>query len=150
MRFYPPLLLQRIWVKGFEKGFRGVSVKIAKSLLNKNYNRSIFGGTLFAAADPFYPVLFHQLFSHRGYKVIAWSKSSQIQYLKPGLTNLSFNISLTDADIAEAEHILNTEGKYIKTYTIDIYDESGEVCVSVVNEVYVRNLNYIENAGDNE
>jgi acyl-coenzyme A thioesterase PaaI-like protein len=59
MRFYPPLLLQRIWVIGFDKGFKGVSVKISKSLLNRNYNGSIFGGTIFAAADPFYPVLFN-------------------------------------------------------------------------------------------
>src|ERR1700733_11625351 len=101
VRFYPPLLLQRIWVVGFEKEFRGVRVKIGKSLLNKNYNNSIFGGTIFAAADPFYPVLFHQLFSHKGYKVIAWSKSSQIQYLKPGMTNLYFYIHLSEAEIEE-------------------------------------------------
>jgi len=150
MRFYPPLLLQRIWVIKFEKGFRGVQVKIAKSLLNKNYNNSIFGGTIFAAADPFYPVLFHQLLSHKGYKVIAWSKSSQIQYLKPGNTNLFFNIQLTDADIAEAEEMLNTIGKYIKVHPIDIYDKHGEICASVMNEVYVRNLNYTEHEVGNE
>jgi len=150
MRFYPPLLLQRIWVIKFEKDFRGAQVKIAKSLLNKNYNNSIFGGTIFAAADPFYPVLFHQLFSHKGYKVIAWSKSSQIQYLKPGNTNLYFNIHLTDADITEAEEMLNTVGKYIKVHPIDIYDKQGEVCALVMNEVYVRNLNHTEHAVDNE
>ena len=47
------LLVQRIWVQGFDKGFKGVSVKVSKSILNKNFNNSIFGGTIFAAADPF-------------------------------------------------------------------------------------------------
>ncbi len=150
MRCYPPLLLQRIWVVKFDKNFRGVQVKIAKSFLNKNHNKSIFGGTIFAAADPFYPVLFHQFFSHKGYKVIAWSKSSEIQYLKPALTNLHFKISLTEAEIEQAELILNTEGKYIKTHPIDIFDESGELCVSVTNEVYVRNLDHREHASNNE
>ena len=74
---------QRIWVVNFSKGFTGVKVKINNSWLNRNYNRSIFGGTLFAAADPFYPVLFHQLFTKKGYKVMAWSKSAEIQFLKP-------------------------------------------------------------------
>jgi len=150
MRLYPPLLLQRIWVINVEKGFRGVQVKIAKSLVNKNYNNSIFGGTISAAADPFYPVLFHQLFTAKGYKVIAWSKSCEIQYLKPGLSNLYFNIRLTDEDIVEAENLLNTVGKYVKVHLVDIYDKKGEICASIKNEVYMRNLNYIEHAVDNE
>jgi len=150
LRFYPPLLLQRIWTVSFKKDFRGVKVKIFKSLLNSNYNRSIFGGTVFAAADPFYPVLFHQVFSHKGYKVIAWSKSSEIQYLKPGMSNLSFEINIPETEIIEAEETLNTVGKYVKAHTIDIYDESGEVCVTVKNEIYLRNLSFIENALDNE
>ena len=144
MRFYPPLFFQRIWVVNFDKAFTGVQVKINKSFLNKNYNNSIFGGTIFSAADPFYPLLFHQLFSHKGYKIIAWSKSSEIQFLKPGLTSLHFKIKITDEEIAEAEHVLNTGGKYIKAHPIDIYNKAGEVCVTLMNEVYIRNLNYIE------
>ena len=100
MCFYPPLLFQRIWTIGFEKGFKGVHVKINRSLLNINHNRSIFGGTIFSAADPFLPVLFHQLLSHKGYKIIAWSKSSAIRYRKPAMTDLDFKITLSDDDIA--------------------------------------------------
>lgn len=144
MRFYPPLFFQRIWVIKFEKGFTGVHVKINKSLFTLNYNYAIFGGTIFTAADPFYPLLFHQLFSHKGYKVIAWSKSSAIQFLKPGLTNLYFKISLSEEDIAEAEHVLNTGGRYTKAHPIDIYNKNGEVCVTLMNEIYIRNLDYIE------
>ena len=150
LRIYPPLLLQRIWTVNFHKDFSGVKVKIFKSLLNRNYNRTIFGGTVFAAADPFYPVLFHQIFSHKGYKVIAWSKSSEIQYLKPGMSNLYFEINIPEAEIAEAEEVLNTVGKYAKVHSIAIYDDTGEVCAALKNEVYLRNLNFIDNAVDNE
>ncbi|MFC0517935.1 DUF4442 domain-containing protein [Mucilaginibacter angelicae] len=144
MRFYPPLLFQRIWVVKFSKGYRGVEVRIRKSFLNKNYNNTIFGGTIFSAADPFYPLLFHQIFSHKGYKLMVWSKSATIRYTKPAAVNLSFSIELTDSDIAQAEHILNTEGKFIRSFPIDIYNKDGEICVSLMNEVYVRNLNFIE------
>ncbi len=145
MRLYPPLLFQRIWVINFDKGFYGVQVIINKSIFNRNYNNSIFGGTIFSAADPFYPVLFHRIFTNKGYKVIAWSKSSEIQFIKPGLTKLRFSISLSDEDIAEAEHVLNTGGKYIKAHPVDIYNTNGEVCVTLMIEVYMRNLNFIEN-----
>ncbi len=62
LRFYPPLLFQRIWVIRFEKDFKGVSVKINKSLINNNYNNSIFGGTIFAAADPIFTPYFSTRF----------------------------------------------------------------------------------------
>ena len=144
MRLYPPLLFQRIWVIKFEKGFRGVYVKINKILFNTNFNNSIFGGTIFSAADPFYPILFHQLLTSKGYDMITWSKSSEIQYYKPGRTDLYFKISISDDEIAGCEHILNSVGKYVKSYYIDIYDKKGEVCVSLMNEVYVRNLKYTD------
>lgn len=144
MRLYPPLFLQRIWVVNIDKGFKGVDVKIKKSFLNKNYNNSIFGGTIFSAADPFYPVLFHQLLSRKGYKLKVWSKSSSIHYLKPGSSDLYFKISLTDDEIDNAELILNTTGKYMAHHPIDIYNKDGEICVSVMNEVYLRNLNFTD------
>ena len=73
MRLYPPLLFQRIWVRGFDKGFKGVRVRVIKSIFNKNYNGSIFGGTIFAAADPFYPVLFDRVLNNGDRKLKIWS-----------------------------------------------------------------------------
>ena len=145
MRLYPPLFFQRIWVQKFHPGFTGVDVKINKSFFNKNYNDSIFGGTIFAGADPFYALLFDQVMQRRGFKVRVWLKSAQIQYLKPGKTNLYFKINITEQDIAEAEETLNTVGKFVKSFPIEMYNKEGELCVSLVNEVYVRNLHPGEN-----
>jgi hypothetical protein len=146
MRLYPPLLFQRIWVRGFNKGFKGVRVKIIKSIFNKNYNGSIFGGTIFAAADPFYPVLFDRVLNTGGRKLKIWSKSSKINFLKPALSSLSFQIILSDADIELAIHTLNTTGKYESSFPIDIYNNNNEVCVSLMNEVYIRDLNFTQTA----
>src|ERR1700753_363920 len=131
LRFYPPLLFQRIWVIGFNKGFRGVRVKVNKSLINNNYNNSIFGGTIFASADPFYPLLFHQILTHKGYKIRVWLKSASIDYIKPGRTDLFFNIDISETDIQKIEHILNTTGKLVKAYPIEMYNKAGELCVTV-------------------
>jgi hypothetical protein len=142
MRFYPPLLFQRIWVVDFNKGFRGVTVKVFKSIFNKNYNGSIFGGTIFAAADPFYPVLYDRVLNTAGKKLKIWSKSSKIDFLKPALSDLSFSIILTDADIDLAIQTLNIYGKYEHDFLIEMYDENNEVCASLINEVYIRDLNF--------
>ena len=143
MRVYPPLLLQRIWVKSFDKGFRGVKVKINKSLFNKNYNGSIFGGTIFAAADPFYPVLFNQVLNPKGeLRLKIWSKSAKIDFLRPALTDMFFEIKLTDGDIGHAVETLVAAGKYERAFPVDIYNKDGEVCVSMMNEVYIRDLSF--------
>jgi len=150
MRIYPPLFFQRIWTIGFEKDFRGVEVRINKSIWNRNYNNSIFGGTIFSASDAFYPVLFFKIFTQKGYNIRAWSKSSEIKYLKPSYFNLYFKIHIDEEEIIEAEEILNTVGKYTKMHPIEIYDKNGLNVASVMIEVYMRNLNFFENAGNNE
>ncbi|MDQ1138841.1 DUF4442 domain-containing protein [Pedobacter agri] len=140
MRFYPPLFFQRIWVKKFEDDFRSCTVKLSKSFLNKNYNGSIFGGTIYAATDPFYALLFDQLMQRRGFKVRVWLKSASIQYLKPGRSSLYFTIRVTDEMIAEAEDALKTVGKFVKAFPMEITDKNGVLCATVMNEVYIRNL----------
>lgn len=138
MCLYPPLLFQRIWIKKFHLGFLGVDVKISNSFLNRNYNGSIFGGSIYAATDPFYAILFDQLMQRRGFKVRVWLKSASIQYLKPGLTNLYFTIKITDEMIAEAERALTEKGKFVKSYPMELFDKEGELCATVMNEIYLR------------
>ncbi|MCJ0743345.1 DUF4442 domain-containing protein [Pedobacter montanisoli] len=139
LSLYPPLLFQRIWVRRFHKGFRGVDVKISNSFLNRNYNGSIFGGTIYAATDPFYAILFDQLMQRKGYKCRVWLKSASIQYIKPGMSALYFTIVITDEMIAEAEKALTETGKFVKAYPMELYNKQGELCARVMNEVYLRN-----------
>ncbi|HET8830334.1 MAG TPA: DUF4442 domain-containing protein [Pelobium sp.] len=140
LRFYPPLFFQRIWVVKFAKDFKCVEVKINKSFININYNKTLFGGTIFSASDPFYAILFDQILRKKGFKTRVWLKSAHIQYLKPGNTDLRFKISISDFDIAEAEQQLKTDGKFIKTFPIEMYNKEGVLCALVQNEVYIRNL----------
>jgi hypothetical protein len=144
MCLYPPLFFQRIWIKRFHPGFRGVDVKINKSLFNNNYNGSIYGGTIYAATDPFYALLFDQLLQRKGFKTRVWLKSASIQYLKPGRSNLYFTVLISDEMLEEAIEALTETGKFVKAYPMEITDQSGQLCATVSNEVYVRNLHYGE------
>jgi hypothetical protein len=145
LRLYPPLFFQRIWIRRFHEGFFGVDVTIRKSFMNKNFNKAIFGGTTYAAADPFYPILFYQVLVRKGYKMNAWSRSAAIRYNKPAITNLHFSIRITDEQIADCEHDLNLHGKYRKSFLIEMFDKNDRLCVSVINEIYIRNLHHTAN-----
>jgi hypothetical protein len=141
MRFYPPFLFQRIWTCNFEKGFSGVNVKIHHSILNRNYNRTIFGGTIFGAADPFYVILFHQILRRKGYCIKLWLKHATIDYLKTGDCTLYFSISISNEEIDEALNKLDTEGKFIKTFPVKITNKEGVIYAMVHNEIYIRKIN---------
>jgi acyl-coenzyme A thioesterase PaaI-like protein len=140
MCFYPPMLFQRIWVKKIHKNFRGVDIKINRSVFTSNLGNAIFGGTIFAASDPFYALLFAQIMQRKNLKVTVWLKSAEINYLKPGRSDLFYTIRISDEMIAEVEQALQNQGKFVKAYPIDIYDAQGELCATVLNEVYLRSL----------
>ena len=148
LRFYPPLFLQRIWVVKIDRGFKAMQVKISRSLFNLNYNRSIFGGTIFSAADVCYPVLFHQLLSHNGYKVAVWSRSAHVHFIKKSSSKISFVVSLSNEEIDDALLSLHQLGRYNKAYPINIYNDNGDLCANITCEVYVRDLNYIKTTSE--
>ncbi|UIR54516.1 DUF4442 domain-containing protein [Sphingobacterium sp. SRCM116780] len=143
LRFYPPFLFQRIWVQKIHPDFQKADVKIIKSLLNRNTNNSIFGGTIFAAVDPFYAILIDQRLQSHGFtKTVAWLKSASIEYKKPGLSSLKFSIKITDEDFQECMNTLKDRGRLIKTFSIEIVNEFNEICAIAKNEIYIRDLNF--------
>mgnify|MGYP001156104265 CR=1 FL=1 len=144
MRLYPPMLFQRIWVKKIHKDFKGVDIKINKSLFTINLGNSIFGGTIFSATDPFYALLFGQIMQHKGFKITVWLKSAHIQYIKPGRSDLYYSIKIDNQMILEAETALSEQGKFIKALPIEIFNKKGELCATALNEVYIRNLEFVK------
>ncbi|HRG53105.1 MAG TPA: DUF4442 domain-containing protein [Bacteroidia bacterium] len=144
MRLYPPMLFQRIWVKKIEKGFKAIEVKINRSLFTTNLGNSIFGGTIFSATDPFYALLFGQRLRKKGFHITVWLKSAQINYLKPGRSNLRFRIEVTDEMIVTAELALQHQGKFIQAYPIHVFDRDNVLCATAINEVYIRNLDFVK------
>ena len=138
MRIYPPLLLQRIWVKNISKDFRTVEVRIFKSLLNMNYNKSIFGGTMSSASDPFYAVCLYQILKRKGINVRVWVKSAEIRFLKPAYSTLTFTITISSSDLRVIEQELDSIGKVSITFNADMFSTKGELCANISNYVYIR------------
>ena len=73
-----------------------------------------------------------------------WLKSAQINYLKPGRSNLYFRIEITDEMIETAEQALQQQGKFIKAYPIHVFDRDNVLCATATNEVYIRNLDFVK------
>jgi hypothetical protein len=142
MRLYPPLLFQRIWLQDVGRDFRSARIKVNKSLLTINPGKSIFGGTLFTAGDPFHAMLIGQIFRHKGYHITVWLKSAQITYLKPVREDCFYSIQFSETQISDMEQRLKKEGKFVQTFLIDMSSATGDCLVKMQNEIYVRDLKF--------
>jgi acyl-coenzyme A thioesterase PaaI-like protein len=138
LSLYPTLLFSRIRITRVGPGFRSCTVRIARSLITRNLNGTTFGGTIFSAADPFYAVMYWQIFARRGIRVQTWLKSARIEYLKPAATALTLDFVLTDEDIARAARQLEREGRYIRSHSVEAVDRHGRTCAVIETEVYLR------------
>lgn len=138
LNLFPPFLFNRIRVIEFSPEFRSCRVRVKPSLLTRNLQGTMFGGTIFSAADPFHALLYWQVFAHRGLRIQAWLKSATIDYRRPVATALTFEFTLSEADIREAEQRLRSDGRFSKVHRTEAVDEQGQVCAVVDTEVYLR------------
>lgn len=138
MNLYPPLLINRVVIQRISKDYKEVDVVIKKSFLNTNLQGTIFGGSIFCAADPFYAMMYWQHFNLQNIKCEAWLKSAEIQYFKPGKTNLYIQFRITNEEFDEALFAMNSVGKFEKLHILKINDKHGETISEVKTLVYLR------------
>ena len=138
LNLFPPLFFQRIRVVEFAQGYRSCRVRIRRSLLTRNLNGSLFGGTIFSAADPIYAVMYWQIFARLGERVQAWFKSASIRYVKPAASDLTLEFLLPDREVDQARAALDRDGRFARAYRTEAVDRDGEVCAVIDTEVYLR------------
>ncbi len=138
LNLFPPWLVQGIRVVEIGSGFRTCRVRVARSPLTRNLNGTTFGGTIFAAADPVYAVLYWQIFAHRGMKVQAWLRSARIRYTRPAASALTLSFALSDAEIDEAGAALSSSGRFSRLHRVEAFDAAGALCAAAETEVVLR------------
>ena len=138
MNIFPPLFFNRIILKEVSEDYTFMKVKIRKSFLNMNFHRSIFGGTIFSAFDPYFPTMYYNIFAQKNRKLEIWVKSANIKYKRPATTHLFLEFKITEEDVQLAERELNEKGKFEKWHTVQAINKKGIVCAEAEMLVYLR------------
>jgi len=86
-------------------------------------------------ADPFFMVM---LIENLGKDYIVWDKAASIRFRKPGRGTVSANFRLSDEQIAEIRHALNSEAKIERVFTVEINDQSGSLVAEVEKLLHIR------------
>lgn len=135
INLYPPFFGAGIKVTSISHDFRTIQVILKKTMLNKNYVGTHFGGSIYAMTDPFYMLM---LIKNLGKEFIVWDKSAHIDYRKPGKGTLTADFMLSIEEIETIRKKTINEKKYIFDKTVDVMNAEGEVIASVTKTLYVR------------
>tara|TARA_Y100000780_G_scaffold221812_1_gene230410 strand:+ start:429 stop:908 length:480 start_codon:yes stop_codon:yes gene_type:complete len=147
LNIFPPLLFNRIVLKEISDDFMQMRVVIRRALFNINFHKTIFGGTIFSACDPYFPTMYYHIFAKKNRKLIIWLKSAEIQYLRPADTSLKLHFIITKEDILLAEKTLDKEGKFEIWHDVEAISKKGIVCAKAKMLVYLRDDKQKEKLG---
>ena len=139
LNLFPPLLFNRISIQSIKNDFMEVKVRIRHSIINKNFHRTIFGGTIFSAIDPYFPIMYWQIFSRKKLPIEVWIKKAEISYKNPAETDLHLKFILIEEDIKKALKGLQKDGRYQVWHVVEAFDENGMICAEAKVLVYIRN-----------
>ena len=101
-----------------------IRVTVPLNWRTRNYVRTIFGGSMYGAIDPFYMFMLIKLL---GPDYVVWDKTAAIRFRRPGRERLFARFVVTAADLDEIRNGVAAAGKYEKLYTVTLANTSGEV-----------------------
>src|SRR4030043_2487274 len=99
-----------------------VHVKLPLNWKTRNYVGTIFGGSMYAAVDPIYMVMFIKLL---GPQYIVWDKAATIQFKRPGWSTLKARIKVEDQELEAIRKELEGKSALDRVYRIELLDEEG-------------------------
>lgn len=138
MNLYPPLLFNRIILKKVSSNFRYAEILVKKSWLNRNLQGTIFGGTLYAAADPYPAIMYWQIMRQQEIKTEAWLKKAEVEYHKPAASDIKLIYKVDEKQISEAMESLFAEGKFSCWHEVEGTDKNNEVVITIKSLIVLK------------
>ena len=117
------------------RDWRDATVRLGLTVRTRNYVGTIFGGSLYGAADPIYMLLLIKILGP-GY--IVWDRSASIRFKRPGRGRLEARFHLSEDEIAAIRELTASEKSVDRMYTVEFKDREGLVCASIEKTVYIR------------
>ena len=119
------------------------TVKIPLSYKNRNYVKSMFGGSMFSATDP---VFMLQLIQILGDKYIIWDKESTIKFKRPAMQDAYVDFVFNEVEIVQIKEQVKKEDEINLIKEIEITNEDRSVVFAEISKtLYIADKNYYKN-----
>jgi len=122
------------WLTFLSDDWYEAHLKLPLSLRTRNYVGTIFGGSLFSAADPMYMVM---LFNILGPEYIVWDKSAKIRFIRPGKGTLRAHLALNTKTIEQIKTEVAEKHEADRTFTITWLNKDEKPVARIEKTVYI-------------
>ena len=127
---------------------REVHLRLRRNAWTYNYVGTIFGGSMFAASDPFYMLMLLQIL---GPAYVVWDKAASIRFRKPARKTLYARFLLTDEVIDGIRADVAANSKTERILTLEWVDAEGVVHVQLERTLYMADkAHYEHKKGDRQ
>ena len=133
--FFPAFRRSGGRITYIDRNWREVRLELRLTWRTRNYVGTLFGGSMFAAVDPIYMVMFIQLL---GPRYIVWDKAATIQFKQPGRSTLRAIFVVAEAELETIKTELERNEKLDRNYRVELLDEQGAVCAVVDKILHFR------------
>lgn len=114
--------------------WREVRVRLPLSWRTRNYVGTIFGGSLYAAVDPFYMIM---LMKNLGPEFVVWDKAAAIRFRKPGRSTLTATFKLDNDEIEEIRRLLQEQPRVDRAYSLKLLDDTEVVHAEIEKTIHI-------------
>ncbi len=135
MSIYPPYVGAGIRLTHVAKDLSRLDVEMRLHTWNQNFVGTHFGGSLFSMCDPFFMLM---VMARLGDGYVVWNKISSIDFKKPGKGRVHATFLVPDARVAEIREAARGGAPIRPEFTIDIFDDEGQVVATVTQILHVR------------
>lgn len=111
-----------------------LDVKLPLTWRTRNYVGTIFGGSIYAATDPYVMVM---LIRQLGDDYVVWDKSGRVSFKRPGTVTLHAQFRLPKERVAALKSEVDAKNKLDYSYSIDLKDADGKVYATVDKTVFI-------------
>ncbi|MGH9578314.1 MAG: DUF4442 domain-containing protein, partial [Terriglobales bacterium] len=96
--------------------WRELRLKLVLNWRTDNYVGTIFGGSMYAAVDPFFMLM---LIRNLGREYIVWDKAASIRFRKPARSTLYARFALDEAELDAVRAAAAESPSIDRIYTVD-------------------------------
>ncbi len=141
MNWYPMFFGTGGKILFWSSNSREVHLRLRRSIWTYNYVGTIFGGSMFAASDPFYILM---LLLVLGKSYVVWDKAGIIRFRKPARQTLYTRYLLTDDDIGNIQQDVAANGQTERTFRLQWLDANGVIHAEIERRCYIADKAHYE------
>lgn len=119
-----------------------IHIKLKLKWTTRNYVGTVFGGSIYAAADPIYML---QLIQLLGDDYVVWDKAASVKFIKPVRNTIYSRFVITEEILHEVKTKVAAEQKYVMDIPAQWVDAEGTVYAEVIKTLYIADKEYYKN-----